>query len=305
VSVTLARCAPTLAAVVVRASGRRFVGRLAGFEERRERGLGRFITRADIERLRPAHTSDILRTVPGVTVLTRDNTTGQGPVRPDRRAVLQGREPAPTVFDLTTRARIRLRGASCAPQFYLDGARLAEFPEVDVDAFIPASIGGIEIYAGGAAIPPQFAAPGTPDGGSRCGAIVLWTRGSEVDVRTPLAPDAAAELVRLVESAQVYTADEVDVRATLDTAKSPPPLWEDSLRAAGVGGRVVVELVVDADGDPELATLSVVSAAHPALIAAVRRAVGESQFAPATRGGRRVRQLVQQPYDFVAGPPAR
>ncbi|HVE79260.1 MAG TPA: energy transducer TonB [Gemmatimonadaceae bacterium] len=57
------------------------------------------------------------------------------------------------------------------------------------------------------------------------------------------------------------------------------------------------------EGDPELPTLSIVSSDHPALVPAVRRAVAESRFTPATRGGRPVRQLVQQPYDFVAEPP--
>jgi carboxypeptidase family protein/TonB-dependent receptor-like protein/TonB-like protein len=302
ITVPLARCAPTLAPVVVRASQRKYVGRLAGFNERRDRGIGRFITRADIERLHPAHISDVIRTLPGVSIVVRDNSTANGPARPDRRAEMEGRAPSPTVADVTTRARIRLRGASCAPNVYLNGARLSTDPEVDIDSFTPQMLEGIEIYAGSAGIPPQFSAPGS-EAGSRCGAVVLWTTVGERHEPGVPRPERAAELVRLVESAQVYLPAEVDERAVLDAAHSPLPIWDDSVRAVG-SGRVVVELVVDAGGDPELATLNIVSATHPALINPVRRALAQSKFRPAKRGGRAVRQLVQQPFEFVAEAPA-
>lgn len=117
------------------------VGKLTGFDRRRENGAGYFITREDIERVRPMRTTALLRRVPGLDVGQRTRS-GVTPVTMGRRK-------------------------GCVPQFYVDGARA---PYFDVDVLDPGEIDGIEIYRGNSEVPIRFKHR------DRCGVIVLWTR---------------------------------------------------------------------------------------------------------------------------------
>lgn len=78
-----------------------------------------------------------------------------------------------------------------------------------------------------------------------------------------------------------------------------PPL----LRARGVSGTVLVQFVVDAQGRPDLATFKVLQPADTALVGAVRTALASAQLVPAETGGRKVRQLMQLPFQFEPPPP--
>jgi hypothetical protein len=121
-------------------------GRMREFWQRRKVRPGTFITRWEIEERNPIVTSDLLRTVPGLSVVR----TGSGGT-----AVLSSR---------ATRR--------CRPTVYMDGIRLVTGQELDIDTFTnPAWIEGIEIYTGAANIPVQFNVTGLG-----CGAIVIWTR---------------------------------------------------------------------------------------------------------------------------------
>lgn len=116
---------------------------MAGFRQRRDDGFGLFLDRGDIEERSPAHTSDLFRTLAGVTVA------------PSRGGV--------------ARVTIRRFGGRCAPTVYLDGVLTSGLP---VDFVMPQSIIGIEVYRGASEVPPQFNKP-TAQG---CGAILIWTR---------------------------------------------------------------------------------------------------------------------------------
>ena len=110
---------------------------------------------------------------------------------------------------------------------------------------------------------------------------------------------SSAELAAMVESLKLYTADQVDVPARQDSTAPVRPLYPDSLYTARVEGGVVAEFVVDTTGRVALDAFGVVSSTHPLFTDAVRRALPEARFFPAQRGGRAVRQLVQQPFRFV------
>ena len=118
---------------------------LAGFWDRRARGFGYFLTRADIEK-RDAHEFvDLARMVPSVTVGTRN---GRKTIR----------------FSRGSTAR------DCPPQYVVDGMRIENGSP---DEFTPQDVEAIELYSGPATIPPQFA----PRFNSyTCGAVVIWTR---------------------------------------------------------------------------------------------------------------------------------
>lgn len=271
VTVVLARVPQHLAPILVNAASHPiYTGPLAGFYQRRDRGIGRFLTRAEIEREDPMATTDLFRRIPGVRITS------------SRMA----------------RNAIRFRGSNCPPNVYIDGAPLGPI-EFDFDALDPRSVEGLEIYSGPATVPPQFM---QARGGETCGVIVVWSRSGEPrKKRKKGAPSPAAELAAMVEQLKVYTADQVDVPAQPDSASPVRPAYPKDLFTAGTGGTVVVEFVVDQHGQVETDNLNVVSSTHQALTDAVLMALRDATFRPAIRQGVAVRQVVELPFRFVAG----
>ncbi len=102
-----------------------------------------------------------------------------------------------------------------------------------------------------------------------------------------------------VDPNQTYTANAVDRVAELrnrsDIAATMRRLYPANLRDAGVGGTVVVQFVVNAEGRVEPGSIRVIRAEHPALGEQTRRAAADFRFRPAQKGNRNVRQLVQMP----------
>jgi len=267
VQVQLSASVQMLASVIVRAERGRYTGRLAGYYERLERRTqGQFITRADLEREHPAQLTDMLQRSPGIRIT-------------------RGRPGAQSV---------RMRGRDCRPLIWIDGAPMSA-ADVDLDSFSPESLEGIELYLGAASAPQRYQGP---RGRSECGTVLLWSRGPDTD---PIRRGAAAsptELEALVAAHTVYTADEVDLPAALDSASLPAITYPPSLRAAGVGGLVIAEFVVDARGRVEEENFNILSSTSPLLMAAVQDAIRGAAFRPALRGGQAVRQLVRQPFEF-------
>ena len=248
-----------LAPVIIRDTRDR--GPIADFYRRRERGFGRYITRADIERRRPLRTTDLLRTVAGVAV--EDN----GPT-----------------------ARARIRGSHCAPELYIDGTPTGPVA-FDLNAIHPGSVEGIEIYSSSATVPVEFR---RPFGRAACGTVLIWTRRGERRPRRPKTkPVTSQELARLVEAVHVFTADQVDLAAQPTTKLADVMRLPDSLGANATPGGVIAEFVVDSSGQVEPTTINVVAASAAVYAAAVRAALSETGFSPAVRRGRAVRQLVQ------------
>lgn len=243
--------------------------RLAGFHARsRARKGGYFITRDRLQRSTSWSLPDLLRQVPGARV---------APVNGINKAV-------------------RFRGARCAPVVFVDGFA-ASAGEFDLEMLPVASLEGVEVYSSMASVPAELDAP---HGASRCGVIAVWSRPAPGRRdRTPSV--APVDLERVVADGEVFTADQVQVTAQLDTAASPPIGYPDSLWRAGRGGRVVLELVVGTDGEVEPGTVRIVSSTHPAFAEAARVALSVSYFTPAVLGRRAVRQLVQLPIVFVPG----
>ena len=105
-----------------------------------------------------------------------------------------------------------------------------------------------------------------------------------------------------VDPNQTYTASAVDRVAELrnrgDLATAMRRLYPTHLREAGVGGRVVAQFVVTADGRVDAGSVRIISSAHPDLGEQTRRAVADFRFRPAQKGNRNVRQLVQMAIDW-------
>jgi len=79
---------------------------------------------------------------------------------------------------------------------------------------------------------------------------------------------------------------------------SPGPRYPDILRSGGVEGEVLAQFVVDTTGRVEVATFRVLRSTHALFEQAVRSSLPNMRFLPAEVGGRKVKQLVQQPFVF-------
>jgi TonB family protein len=97
--------------------------------------------------------------------------------------------------------------------------------------------------------------------------------------------------------AKVYSALEVD-QMVERYASSAAPVYPPELSARGTEGQVEAEYVVDIAGQVDTTTIRVMRSDHPRFTESVRAALGEARFRPAKRGGKAVRQLVQQRFRF-------
>ena len=267
VSIRMKPLAATLAPVVVRPTRVNYAGRLKGYYERLEKkSSGVFITREQIDRENPRMLGQLLQHVPGITATTR-----RGGV-----------------------TNIRMRGRNCWPLVWVDGTAMPS-GDVDIDTFSPSSIHGIEIYLGSTTAPARYTYNRDL---SSCGTILIWSRGPDTD---PLSrpPTPTVDLEQLVAKLAVYNADQVDRRAHLDSTRLLSLGFPPALYAAGVKGLVVAEFVVDTAGQVENGTLGIVSSTAAPFTEAVRVALESAAYVPAIKDGRRVRQLVQQPFEFA------
>ena len=146
---------------------RNLTGRMAGFYQRKDRGMGHYVTRDEIERRNPPNLTDMFRMIPGARVDSRGG-----------------------------RNQIRFRGSQCAPLTWLDGTPLFA-GEFDLDAISPRSVEGMEIYSGPSSVPTEFL--GTRAISSSCGTILLWSRQGELRPKKRKGPSPASQIAMMVD----------------------------------------------------------------------------------------------------------
>ncbi len=78
----------------------------------------------------------------------------------------------------------------------------------------------------------------------------------------------------------------------------PGPHYPDMLRSANVEGEVVASFVVDTNGRADMSTFKVIKSSHDLFTQAVKNALRNYRYTPAEIGGHKVKQLVQQPFQF-------
>jgi TonB family protein len=93
-----------------------------------------------------------------------------------------------------------------------------------------------------------------------------------------------------------YFEFQVDKRVTMLSGTVTYPA---QLRAAGIQGEVLANFVVDDSGRYEPLSFRPLRSNHEAFTQAVRWALPSMRFTPAELGGKKVRQLVQQPFTFA------
>jgi hypothetical protein len=158
VELVVAYPSATLEELVVKVAGARGE-RLRGFERRRKRGLGSFITREEIERRRPPYLSSMFWGLSRVRVREGRVLLGTRGVNVTLRRSLST-TGAPTVVLRDT--------GQCAPTIFVDGVKRG--PLARVDDLDPEEVEGIEVYTS-PFMPARFS-----DFFNRCGSIVIWRR---------------------------------------------------------------------------------------------------------------------------------
>ncbi len=79
---------------------------------------------------------------------------------------------------------------------------------------------------------------------------------------------------------------------------SAGPAYPDMLRSAGIEGQVLAQFVVDTTGRADMGTFKALKSDNDLFTTAVKNALARMRFLPAEVGGRKVKQLVQQPFQF-------
>ena len=139
--------------------------------------------------------------------------------------------------------------------------------------------------------PPAGAVSATPQRGGQAGGVEGGVEGGRVggQVGATGPPDEGGTFVAAV----------VDRKAELTNRRELPRIMErlypEVLKDAGIGGRVVVQFVVEPSGRIDMSTVKIMSADHDGLVEATRRALREFRFSPARMGDRTVRMLTQMP----------
>jgi len=124
--------------------------RLEDFYRRKRSGMGQYLTRQDIFQRNPIKATDLMRTIPGLTV----ECVTLGPCVP------------------ATMRKIGAGQVTCPMRVLLDGVPTA----IELDMIPPAWIAGIEVYRSTAFMPLELGSGGTVgQGNAGCGTLVVWT----------------------------------------------------------------------------------------------------------------------------------
>lgn len=130
-------------------------GKMAGFWERKRRGIGNFVTREEIEGTAGDRFHQVFRGMAGIRVIRCEKGTSVA-----CRRIMSTRQTADF-------------GNCIHPKFYLDGTiiPLDDYP-MGVNAVRPAEVEAVEVYAGPSQIPARFSGASQ----ASCGVVVIWTR---------------------------------------------------------------------------------------------------------------------------------
>lgn len=134
-------------------------GRMTGFYRRRATNFGHFFTRDDVKKMGARKATDVLRRIPGVTILSNENTTGL------ERAVGW---IDPLIIRFHRTGSWRAGHLDCQPLVFVNDLQVSH---PNLDALISADqIAGMEVYTSEAQVPIEY-----NKFGSECGVIVFWT----------------------------------------------------------------------------------------------------------------------------------
>ena len=125
------------------------------------------------------------------------------------------------------------------------------------------------------------------------------------NVRVGMTPEGQTKARR---SSDMTSGPTLDPRATHESmvdrrASLAPgfkgPVYPAALRAEQVEGRVLIQIIVNADGSADMASFKVLESDHQLFTEAVKTALAAGRFSSATVQGKAVRELMLLPFEFV------
>ncbi len=115
-------------------------------------------------------------------------------------------------------------------------------------------------------------------------------------VRGGIAAGVEGGTPQVPQGDQPYFEFQVEKPAAMSGAANM--VYPEMLRSAQVEGTVLASFVVDTTGRAEMSTFKVLRSDHELFTNAVKNALPRIRYLPAEVGGRKVKQLVQQPFVF-------
>jgi protein TonB len=115
-------------------------------------------------------------------------------------------------------------------------------------------------------------------------------------VRGGIADGVVGAPPQVPQGDQPYFEFQVEKPAAMSGAANM--VYPEMLRSAQVEGTVLASFVVDTTGRADMSTFKVLKSDHELFTNAVKNALPRIRYLPAEVGGRKVKQLVQQPFVF-------
>jgi TonB family protein len=114
----------------------------------------------------------------------------------------------------------------------------------------------------------------------------------------PVATAASQEATAVRPGGDVYFEFQVAKQVSV-LPGNPAPRYPDMMRSSNVEGRVLAQFVVDTLGQADTLTFKILRSTDPMFTSSVRAVLPSLRFSPAEiAGGRKVKQLVQMPFEF-------
>jgi hypothetical protein len=104
------------------------------------------------------------------------------------------------------------------------------------------------------------------------------------------------ENIPVFDRSKPYFNFQVEQQARPKPGNSPG--YPEALRSRNVEGETLFQFVVDTTGMVDLSSVRVLKSSHPLFALAVYQKLPRMRFDPAVLSGRRVKEIVQQPYNF-------
>lgn len=101
---------------------------------------------------------------------------------------------------------------------------------------------------------------------------------------------------------QPYFAFQVE-KPVLAMDNNPRPSYPSMLESAGIAGEVLVQFVVDTTGRADMSTLKILKSTNDLFTEKVKNVLPRMRFYAAETGGRKVKQVVQMPFNFTVPKP--
>jgi outer membrane biosynthesis protein TonB len=169
--------------------------------------------------------------------------------------------------------------------FFLPPPDRAKSSETLVERLRFVDVGAGASAQGDASVYKGTAGESRPSGAKQAGSAVGADDATQAAQTTVEAFDSVYSILNVEESA-------------VRVEGSAAPIYPPELIERKIEGGVPTRYVIDTTGRADLSTLEILAPAHPLFVQSVRDALPDMRFQPASVAGHKVRQMVEQRFEF-------